>query len=80
MVSRFLRKIFKKLKLNPFSKRNDFKLGLYGPPNGGKSTLANKICEDWLGEEMSAVSHIAHETREIKRKQNYIKAFRLKEV
>ena len=69
MVSRFLRKIFKKLKLNPFSKRNDFKLGLYGPPNGGKSTLANKICEDWLGEEMSAVSHIAHETREIKIKE-----------
>ena len=33
------------------------------------STLANKICMDWLGEEMSAVSHIAHETREIKIKE-----------
>ncbi|MBI4980932.1 50S ribosome-binding GTPase [Candidatus Woesearchaeota archaeon] len=29
------------------------------------STLANRICEDWLGESMSAVSHIPHETREI---------------
>ncbi len=45
------------------------KLGLYGPPNGGKSTLANRICQDWLGEEMSSVSHIAHETREIKIKE-----------
>ena len=44
-------------------------MGLYGPPNGGKSTLANRICQDWLGEEMSSVSHIAHETREIKIKE-----------
>ncbi len=33
------------------------------------STLANRICVDWLGEEMSSVSHIAHETREIKIKE-----------
>lgn len=33
------------------------------------STLANRICEDWLGEEMSSVSHIAHETREINIKE-----------
>jgi hypothetical protein len=44
-------------------------MGLYGPPNGGKSTLANRICADWLGEEMSSVSHIAHETREIQIKE-----------
>ncbi len=43
----------------------NLKLGLYGPPNSGKSTLANKICIDWLGQEMSKVSPIAHETREI---------------
>ena len=57
------------MSLNPFSKKSHIKLGLYGPPNGGKSTLANKICLDWLGEEMSTVSHIAHETREIKIKE-----------
>ena len=68
MVS-FLKNLFKKLSFNPFSKKSHIKLGLYGPPNGGKSTLANKICQDWLGEEMSAVSHIAHETREIKIKE-----------
>lgn len=69
MVTAFLKNIFKKLSLNPFSKKSHIKLGLYGPPNGGKSTLANKICQDWLGEEMSTVSHIAHETREIKIKE-----------
>jgi GTPase len=57
------------LSFNPFSKRSHVKLGLYGPPNGGKSTLANRVCQDWLGEEMSSVSHVAHETREIKIKE-----------
>ncbi len=46
-------------------KKKDLKLGLYGPPNGGKTTLANRICLDWLGEEMGSVSSIPHETREI---------------
>ena len=62
---RFLNKFFK----NVFNKKAHVKLGLYGPPNGGKSTLANRVCLDWLGEEMSTVSHIAHETREIKIKE-----------
>src|SRR3990167_10956672 len=48
-----------------FQRKRDLKIGLYGPPNGGKSTLANRICKDWLGEEMSSVSAIPHETREI---------------
>lgn len=69
MVTAFLKNLFKKFSLNPFTKKSHIKLGLYGPPNGGKSTLANKICQDWLGEEMSTVSHIAHETREIKIKE-----------
>ena len=44
-------------------------MGLYGPPNGGKTTLANKVCLDWLGEEMGSVSNVAHETREIQIKE-----------
>jgi len=48
-----------------FKKKKSIKLGLYGPPNAGKSTLANRICKDWLGEEMSTVSPIPHETREV---------------
>src|SRR3989344_1101043 len=65
MVKSLWQKILKKLRFNPFSRKSHIKLGLYGPPNGGKSTLANKISMDWLGEEMSATSHIPHETREI---------------
>ena len=62
--------IFKrKLKGLFTKKRKQVKLGLYGPPNGGKTTLANRICEDWLGEEMGSVSNIAHETREIQVKE-----------
>jgi len=53
-----------------FSKKKSLKLGLYGPPNAGKSTLANRICIDWLGQEMSSVSAIPHETREIMVKEN----------
>lgn len=60
---------FNRLFRNVFRNRNHIKLGLYGPPNAGKSTLANKICKDWLNEEMSAVSNIPHETREIQIKE-----------
>lgn len=62
---KFINNFFK----NIFNKKSHVKLGLYGPPNSGKSTLANRICLDWLGEEMSSTSHIAHETREINVKE-----------
>lgn len=66
MASGFFKKILNIFKLgNLFGRKSHVKLGLYGPPNGGKSTLANRVCKDWLDEEMSSVSHIAHETREI---------------
>lgn len=55
-----------------FVKRKDIKLGLYGPPNGGKTTLANKICKDWLGEEMGSASAIAHETRTVQNKEKVL--------
>ncbi|MFT4312741.1 MAG: Era-like GTP-binding protein [Candidatus Woesearchaeota archaeon] len=55
-----------------FKKKKKIKLGLYGPPNGGKTTLANRICMDWLGEEMGSVSHMAHETREIQIKEEIV--------
>jgi len=52
-----------------FAEKKHIKLGLYGPPNGGKTTLANRICKDWIGEEMGSVSNLAHETREIQIKE-----------
>ena len=58
-----------KVMRNIFKKRRHVRLGLYGPPNGGKTTLANRICKDWLGEEMGSTSNVAHETREIQIKE-----------
>jgi len=65
----FLRKFVSKVFRDLFRKKRHIKLGLYGPPNGGKTTLANRICQDWLGEEMGSVSNVAHETREIQIKE-----------
>ncbi len=64
-----IKRFFTKYVTNLFKRKKQFKLGLYGPPNGGKTTLANAICRDWLGEEMGAVSPIPHETREIQIKE-----------
>lgn len=72
----FFNSFMKKL----FGKKKKIKLGLYGPPNGGKTTLANKICEDWLGEQMGSVSNIAHETREIQVKEEVIIKSKGKEI
>ena len=52
-----------------FSRKKHIKLGFYGPPNAGKTSLANRICKDWLGEEMGKVSKIPHETRQINVKE-----------
>lgn len=64
-VKKFMNTILKDL----FRKKKQIKLGLYGPPNGGKTTLANRICQDWLGESMGSVSALAHETREVQVKE-----------
>ncbi|MBI2129284.1 50S ribosome-binding GTPase [Candidatus Woesearchaeota archaeon] len=64
-IKRFINRVLNSL----FKKKKHVKLGLYGPPNSGKTTLANKICQDWLGEDMGTVSNIAHETREIQIKE-----------
>lgn len=44
-------------------KKNRMKIGIYGPPNAGKTTLANRILRDWVGDIMGPVSEIPHETR-----------------
>jgi hypothetical protein len=60
-VSKFLQAFFRK-------KRT--RIGIYGPPNAGKTTLANRIARDWTGEEMGQVSEIPHETRRASRKSD----------
>ncbi len=52
-----------------FRRRKEISLGFYGPPNGGKTTLANRICKDWTGEEIGKVSKIPHETRNVQFKE-----------
>jgi len=66
---KFVKRLLNKFLHDLFRKKKHIKIGLYGPPNGGKTTLANRICKDWLGEEMGRVSNIAHETREIQIKE-----------
>ena len=44
-------------------KKKHLRIGIYGPPNAGKTTLANRITRDWIGEEVGSVSEIPHETR-----------------
>jgi len=52
-----------------FGKKKCVSLGLYGAPNAGKTTLANKISMDWLGEPLGTVSEIPHETRAVQKKE-----------
>jgi len=60
-LSRFLKVLFKKRRA---------RIGIYGPPNAGKTTLANRIVRDWTGDAMGPVSEIPHETRRARRKEN----------
>lgn len=52
-----------------FGMRKTVKLGFYGPPNAGKTSLANRICKDFTGEEIGKVSKIPHETRNVQFKE-----------
>jgi len=55
---------------NLFFRRNrEISLGFYGPPNAGKTSLANRICKDWTGEDIGKVSKMAHETRSVQFKE-----------
>ncbi len=66
---------FKKKLLKILKKKNAC-IGIYGPPNAGKTTLVNKILMDcsFIDDKnnsekifMGSTSHIAHETRRVKR-------------
>ncbi|MBU0661787.1 50S ribosome-binding GTPase [Patescibacteria group bacterium] len=69
MVVKILKNFFKRMFSNLFKGKEDIKLGFYGPPNAGKTSLANRICKDWTGEEIGSVSKIPHETRNVQFKE-----------
>lgn len=52
-----------------FKRKKKLSLGLYGPPNAGKSTLANYIIKDILGEDAPQfeTSSVEHETRSVQK-------------
>lgn len=59
-ISKYLKAIFSK---------KQTKIGIYGPPNAGKTTLSNRIVRDWTGDVVGPVSEIPHETRRARRKE-----------
>ncbi|PIN90206.1 GTP-binding protein [Candidatus Pacearchaeota archaeon CG10_big_fil_rev_8_21_14_0_10_32_14] len=65
MVIKVFKNFMTRIFANIFKKKEDIKLGFYGPPNAGKTSLANRICKDFTGEEIGKVSKIPHETRKV---------------
>ncbi len=63
-----VKKNFSSIFKNLFKKKIA-KIGIYGPPNAGKTTLANRIIRDWTGDAMGAVSNVPHETRRARRRE-----------
>ena len=53
-----------------FAGQEPKRIGIYGPPNAGKTTLANRIARDWTGDTIGTESHVPHETRRASRKEN----------
>ena len=68
IIRNFSRRLFSGI----FKKKGEVKLGFYGSPNAGKTSLANKICQDWLGEDLGSVSKMPHETREVQVKEKVV--------
>ena len=69
MAIKILKNFFKRIFYNIFRHKKDIKLGFYGPPNAGKTSLANRICKDFTGEEIGSVSKVPHETRTVQFKE-----------
>ncbi len=71
--------VFKSLRMNLgfwlsriFGKKRA-RIGIYGPPNAGKTTLANRIVKDWSGDgAIGTVSPVPHETRRAVRKEGLV--------
>ena len=69
MEIKIFKNFFKRIFSNLFKNKKEVKLGFYGPPNAGKTSLANRICKDFTGQEIGTVSKIPHETRKVQFKE-----------
>lgn len=66
---RILKNFSKRLLNSIFGRKDSVRIGFYGAPNSGKTSLANRICKDWTGEEIGKVSNVPHETRNVQFKE-----------
>jgi len=66
---RILKSFSKRILRSLFGRKENIRLGFYGPPNAGKTSLANRICKDWTGEELGVASKVPHETRHVQFKE-----------
>ncbi|MFH1585271.1 MAG: Era-like GTP-binding protein [archaeon] len=69
MVIKVVKNFFQRMLFGIFKSKKDIKLGFYGPPNAGKTSLANRVCKDFTGEEIGSVSKVPHETRSVQFKE-----------
>jgi len=69
MAIKVFKNFFKRVLANLFKNNKEIKMGFYGPPNAGKTSLANRICKDFTGEEIGSVSKVPHETRKVQFKE-----------
>jgi len=65
MVITIIKNFFNRIFSGMFKSKKNISIGFYGPPNAGKTSLANRICKDWTGEEIGTVSRVPHETRKV---------------
>ncbi len=69
MVIKIITNFFKRVLSEMFDKKKNISLGFYGPPNAGKTSLANRVCKDWTGDDLGTVSRVPHETRKVQFKE-----------
>ena len=80
MVMKVFKNFFKRVFSNLFKNKKEIKLGFYGPPNAGKTSLANRICKDFTGEEIGSVSKVPHETRHVQFKEKVMIEYKGKKL
>jgi GTPase len=64
-----MRRFFRRFLNRLLRKNKKLKIGFYGHPNSGKTTLANTITTDWIGKPIGIISEIPHETRKVYRQE-----------
>lgn len=80
MAIKILKNFITRVFFNIFKNKRNIKLGFYGPPNAGKTSLANRICKDFTGEELGSVSKIPHETRQVQFKEKVEISYKGKKI